>query len=158
MNPRSSDLPTAAYEMLAGPIRVLLVDDHSMVRQELRTYLDQCPDIELVGEAADGEEAVRLAVQLSPDVVVMDINMPRMNGIEATSLIMSKHPYMHIIGLSFDQKSKNRTSLLKAGARMVLDKGTAHEQLRHAIYRAVDKHVVGSSLSRRWWMGSRDEF
>jgi DNA-binding NarL/FixJ family response regulator len=63
-----------------------------MVRQGLRKYPNHCADMELIGEATDGEEAVHLAGQLSPDVVLMDINMRRMNGIEATSLIMSTHP------------------------------------------------------------------
>jgi len=98
--------------------------------------------MELIGEATDGEEAVHLVGQLSPDVVVMDINMPRMNGIEATSLIMSKHPHMHIIGLSFEQKPKNRTALLKAGARIVLDKETAHERLQGVISRVVQNRMV----------------
>lgn len=137
-------------------IRVLLVDDHAMVRQGLRNHLSRYADIELVGEAADGQEAVALADQLSPDVVVMDINMPRMNGIEATGSILRKHPSVHIVGLSFERGTKNREALLKAGARLVLDKGIAHEQLLHAIYHAVDKRRGrfsprggGDSLGRR---------
>ncbi len=118
-------------------IRVLLVDDHSMVRQALRHHIARWSDIELVGEAADGEEAVRLADRLSPDVIVMDISMPQMNGIEATRVIMSQHPSVRIVGLSFETKTEIRESLLRAGACSVLDKTTAHEQLHHALYRAV---------------------
>lgn len=131
-------------------IRVLLVDDHAMVRQGLRNHLDRYSDIELVGEAADGEEAVWLADQLRPDVIVMDINMPRMNGIEATRLIMSKHPSLRIVGLSFERGTKNREALLKAGARMVLDKGTAHKQLCQAIYQDVDTRRGRFTRSGRW--------
>ncbi|QPD02327.1 MAG: hypothetical protein Nkreftii_000101 [Candidatus Nitrospira kreftii] len=123
-------------------IRVLLVDDHAMVRQGLRKYLNHCADMELIGEATDGAEAVHLADQFSPDVVLMDMNMPRLNGIEATSLIKSKHPSMQIIGLSFDQKPKNRTAFLKAGARVVLDKGTAHQRLQGVISRVVQNRMV----------------
>jgi DNA-binding NarL/FixJ family response regulator len=126
-------------------IRVLLVDDHILVRQGLRTYLDRYADIELVDEAADGEEAVKLADLLRPAVVVMDINMPRMNGIEATGHIMRKHPHLHVIGLSFDVGKRNREAMLEAGARMLLDKESWREQLYHAIHQAVDKSSDASS-------------
>lgn len=122
-------------------IRVLLVDDHFLVRQELRKYLSHHLDIELVGEATNGEEAVKLTDLLKPDVVVMDINMPRMNGIEATGSIMRKHPRLQVIGLSFYVGNGNREAFLDAGACLLLEKGTAHEHLPHAIYQAVDKSV-----------------
>jgi DNA-binding NarL/FixJ family response regulator len=126
-------------------IRVLLVDDHFLVRQGLGKYLSHHVDIELVGEAADGEEAVKLTDLLKPDVVVMDINMPRMNGIEATGHIMRKYPYIKVIGLSFDVGKRNREAFLDAGACLLLDKGAPHDQLYHAIYQAVDKSLgVGS--------------
>lgn len=126
-------------------IRVLLVDDHFLVRQGLRKYLSHHLDIELVGEATDGEEAVKLTDVLKPDVVVMDINMPRMNGIEATESIMRKHPHMPVIGLSFYVGNGNREAFLDAGACLLLEKGTAHKHLPRAIYQAVDKRLdVGS--------------
>ena len=126
-------------------IRVLLVDDHFLVRQGLRKYLSHHLDIELVGEATDGEEAVKLTDLLKPDVVVMDINMPRMNGIEATGSIMRKHPHLPVIGLSFYVGNGNREAFLDAGACLVLEKGTVHKHLPHAIYQAVDKSPdVGS--------------
>ncbi len=128
----------------ARRIRLLLVDDHSMARQALRNHIVQWPDIELVGEAADGEEAVRLTGKLSPDVVVMDIRMPRMNGIEATGLIVRAHPSVSVIGLSFETGTKKQEALLKAGARTVLDKGAACERLYHAISQVVGKRI-GSS-------------
>jgi len=82
-----------------GPsIRVLLVDDHKMVRQGLRTILDGYADINVVGEAINGEEAVALVDQLYPDVVVMDLNMPKMNGVEATRLIKASHAQVQIVG------------------------------------------------------------
>jgi DNA-binding NarL/FixJ family response regulator len=125
-------------------IRVLLVDDHFLVRQGLRKYLSHHVDIELVGEATDGEEAVKLTDLLQPDVVVMDINMPRMNGIQATGSIRRKHPHLQVIGLSFYVGSENREALLGAGACQLLEKGTAYKQLPHAIYQAVDKSIDAS--------------
>lgn len=129
-------------------IRVLLVDDHFLVRQGLRKYLSHHVDIELVGEATDGEEAVKLTDLLKPDVVVMDIHMPRMNGIEATESIMRKHPHLPVIGLSFYVGNGNREAFLDAGACLLLEKGTAHKHLPHAIYQAVGKNIDASSPSR----------
>jgi DNA-binding NarL/FixJ family response regulator len=128
-------------------IRVLLVDDHSLLRKALRAHLGQYADIKVVGEAADGEEAVRLADTLSPDVVVMDIRMPRMNGIEATRLILQAHPSVSVIGLSFDVGTPKEEALLKAGACTVLDKGASSKQLHHAISQTVDRHR-GACLPR----------
>lgn len=121
------------------PIRLLLVDDHSMVRQALRNHIARWPDIDLVGEAADGKEAVRLANKLSPDVVVMDISMPRMNGIDATRVILQKHPSLCIIGLSFVTGTHEGDELLKAGACTVVDKGTSAERLHNIVSQAVDR-------------------
>lgn len=126
-------------------IRVLLVDDHFLVRQGLRKYLSHHIDIELVGEATDGVEAVKLTDLLKPDVVVMDINMPNMNGIEATGSIIRKHPHMPVIGLSFYVGNENRDALLGAGACRLLEKGTAYKHLPHAIYQAVGKNIDTSS-------------
>ena len=120
-------------------IRVLLVDDHFLVRQGLRKYLSHHLDIELVGEATDGEEAVKLTDLLKPDVVVMDINMPRMNGIEATGSIIRKHPHLQVIGLSFYVENGNREAFLDAGACLLLEKDTAFQHLPQAIYQAVEK-------------------
>lgn len=126
-------------------IRVLLVDDHFLVRQALRKCLSRHLDIELVGEATDGEEAVRLTDLLKPDVVVMDLHMPRMNGIEATGSIIRKHPHLPVIGLSFYVENGNREALLDAGACLLLEKGTAYQHLSQAIYQAVDRSVDAGS-------------
>lgn len=120
------------------PIRVLLVDDHVMIRQGLRAMLETYSDIALVGEAGNGEEAVALVDQLKPSVVIMDISMPKMNGIEATGRIIARHPMLPIIGLSVNAGGDNRTAMLKAGARRLLTKEAAVEQLYGAI-----KHAVG---------------
>jgi DNA-binding NarL/FixJ family response regulator len=129
-----------SHRLVMRRIRLLLVDDHHMVRQALRSHMARWSDIELVGEAADGEEAVRLADTLSPDVVVMDIRMPRMNGIEATRLILQAHPSVSVIGLSFDVGTPKEEALLKAGACTVLDKGASSKKLHHTISQTVDRH------------------
>ena len=129
-----------SHRLAMRRIRLLLVDDHSMVRQALRNHIVRWPDIELVGESADGEEAVRLADSLSPDVILMDIHMPRMNGIEATGLILRAHPSVSVIGLSFAVGTPKEEALLKAGACMVLAKGASSKQLHHTISQTVDRH------------------
>ena len=82
------------------PIRVLLVDDHAVVRKGLRALLDREPSIEVVGEAEDGEQAVRAADRVRPDVVLMDLEMPGLNGIEATQRIVETHPDTKIVVLT----------------------------------------------------------
>jgi DNA-binding NarL/FixJ family response regulator len=120
-------------------IRVLLVDDHFLLRQGLGKYLSHHHDVELVGKEKGGGTAGKLTDLLKPDVVVMDINMPRMNGIEATGSIIRKHPHLQVIGLSFYLGNGNREAFLDAGACLLLEKGTAYQHLPQAIYQAVDK-------------------
>jgi two-component system, chemotaxis family, CheB/CheR fusion protein len=126
LSPQSSGLSSTR-------IRVLLVDDHAMVRQGLRTVLDSYPDIEVVGEAADGEEAVTAADRLRPSVVVMDINMPRMNGIEATAHIKAHDPAVVVIGLSVQADAHSRSALLGAGAVALVTKEAAAEELYRTV-------------------------
>ncbi|HSA85449.1 MAG TPA: response regulator, partial [Nitrospira sp.] len=120
-------------------ISVLLVDDHVMVRQGLRAELDAYPDIQLVGEAGNGEEAVRLVDRLRPAVVVMDINMPSMDGIEATARIKTRHPETTVIGISVNAAKENEEAMKRAGAVGLMTKEAAVEQLYGRI-----KDSVGS--------------
>ncbi|MGE0471532.1 MAG: hypothetical protein Nkreftii_000100 [Candidatus Nitrospira kreftii] len=110
-------------------IRVLLVDDHAMMRQGLRAMLEGYEDVQVVGEAVDGWDAVRLAEQLRPRIVVMDINMPKMNGIEATREITSRDPHIIVIGLSVNAGDDNHDAMTKAGAATLLTKELAVDQL-----------------------------
>lgn len=121
----------------SGSIRVVLVDDHAMVRQGLRSVLDGYLDVDVVAEASDGEEALSAVDKLQPAVVVMDINMPRMNGIEATARIKAKHPGVQVIGLSVNAEGDNQDAMLRAGAQVLLTKEAAVEQLYGAILDAV---------------------
>ena len=108
-----------------------------MVRQGLRSLLDGYPDVDVIGEAWDGEEAVAAVEQLRPRVVVMDINMPKKNGIDATVEIKARHPDIEVIGLSVNAGGDNQTAMLKAGASRVLTKEAAVEYLYGAIQQAV---------------------
>ena len=106
-------------------VSVLLVDDHAMVRQGLRSVLDAYADIQIIGEARDGVEAVKSVEKLRPQVVVMDINMPKMNGIEATMEIKTKWPETTIIGISVNVGDDNNDAMQRAGAVTLLTKEAA---------------------------------
>ena len=118
-------------------IRVLLADDHAMIRQGVRTLLEQHPDMEVVGEAWDGQHACELVDALHPGVVVMDANMPRLDGIEATRRIKELHPQTVIIGLSVQTETQVAQGMLQAGASRYLTKESAGEQLYDTIITAV---------------------
>jgi len=121
----------------AGVLRILLADDHVMVRQGLRSILDSYPDISIVGEAADGEEAVELAGRLAPDVIVMDVNMPKMDGIEATRRIKARWPGITVVGLSVSTAAQVESLLLEAGASCYVSKEAAGIHLYSAILTTV---------------------
>lgn len=119
-------------------IRVVLADDHRMMREGIRALLERQKDIEVVGEAADGREAVRLAAQLSPDVVVMDVSMPLLNGIEATRQIRRDSPDVSVLILTVHESEDYVAQLLAAGANGYIIKRAAGDELISAI-RAVDQ-------------------
>ena len=114
-------------------VRVLLADDHAMVRQGLRSLLEVYRDVTVIGEAADGEEAVELAGLLCPQVIVMDVNMAKMDGIEATRQIKARWPSIMVIGLSFSSASQVEPLLLQAGASCYVSKDAAGDRLYEAI-------------------------
>jgi PAS domain S-box-containing protein len=116
-----------------GKIRILLTDDHAAMREGLARLLDQEPDFEVVGQANDGQEAIELTGILLPDVILMDINMPRMNGIDATRVIHQQHPGIRIIGLSFYQEEERAKGMLDSGAILYLTKDCAPADLKTAI-------------------------
>ncbi len=114
-------------------IRILLVEDHKIVREGTRQLLEQDADMEIIGEAADGLEAVRLAAELNPDVVVMDVRLPNLNGIEATRAIAARLPQTRILILSAYDDDSYVYPLLEAGANGYLLKTTSGAELTHAI-------------------------
>jgi two-component system, NarL family, invasion response regulator UvrY len=119
-------------------IKVMLVDDHAVVRMGFRLLLQGSPDIEVIGEAQSGEEAVRLFQALAPDVLVMDISMPGIGGLEAIDRVLAKDPQQKILVLSAHEDVMHARRVLKAGASGYLTKRSAAEVLMEAI-RAVHK-------------------
>ena len=120
-----------------GGLQVLLVDDHAIVRKGIRSMLESYGDIQVVGEASNGIEAILLVEQLRPSIVLMDINMPKMNGIEATAQIKSGYPNTIVIGLSVNASRENEETIKRAGAVRLIQKEKAAERLYDAIYEAV---------------------
>ena len=118
--------------------KVLLADDHGVVRKGLRFLLESEPDLEVVGEAADGRDAVQLAEELNPDVVIMDIAMPRLNGIDATAQIVRRRPETAVIILSMHSDEGYLMRTLSAGAKGYLLKDSAEEDVVRAIHSVAD--------------------
>jgi NarL family two-component system response regulator LiaR len=133
-------------------IRVLIVDDHSVVLEGLRMFLERDPELTVVGEAADGAEAVRLAQQLHPDIVLMDLLMPVMDGIEATSVIRKELPDTEIIALTSVLESTSVVGAVKAGAIGYLLKDTKAPELRKAIKAAAGGQVQLSPQASAYLM------
>jgi PAS domain S-box-containing protein len=120
-------------------IRVLFADDHDVMRQGLITLVSGQPDIQVVGEAANGQEAVDQARDLKPDVVVMDVSMPEMNGAEATRRIKAELPYIRVIALSMYEEEQVVRTMIKAGAEAFVSKSASSAELLKAIYGIKDK-------------------
>ena len=114
-------------------IRVLIADDHGIVRKGLKLQLEQNGNFEVVGEACEGREAVRMAEELSPDVVIMDVAMPNLNGIQATSQLVKKNPQIGVIILSMHSDETYLTRALAAGAKGYLLKENADVDLDDAV-------------------------
>jgi DNA-binding NarL/FixJ family response regulator len=115
----------------------MLVDDHAVMRDGLSAMLSRHAQIEIAGEAADGVEAVALARSIRPDVILMDINMPRMNGVEATRVISAELPGTHIYALSMYDAEDQETQMIEAGAAGYLSKGGSMDELLAVILQKV---------------------
>ncbi|MBL8012670.1 MAG: response regulator [Candidatus Omnitrophica bacterium] len=126
-------------EKKRGSIKILLVDDHKLVREGLINILKEIPIFEIVGQAENGLEAVEKAESFHPDVVIMDVNMPELNGIEATRIMKTKFPSMEIVGLSVQDQQGVADSMKKAGAVTLLNKGGDPQELIKTIFSCVGK-------------------
>jgi DNA-binding NarL/FixJ family response regulator len=136
----------------AGPVRVLLADDQRVVREGLALLLGLLPEVEVAGVAADGDEALELAAQLRPDVVLMDLRMPRRDGIEATRLLHQRDPEIAVIALTTYADDRSVIEALQAGARGYLTKDAGAAEIEQALRQvrsgqaaidpAVQRHVV----------------
>jgi len=128
------------------PIRILLVDDHSVVRQGLKMFLGADPELEIVGEARDGAEALKMVHQLRPDVVLMDLIMPVMDGISATVAIRREAPETEVVALTSVLEDSSVVDAVRAGAIGYLLKDTEANELRRAIKAAAAGQVQLSPL------------
>ncbi len=129
-------------------IRILLADDHKITRQGLRSLLEKQPDMEVVAEAEEGRTAVRLVRELVPNVVIMDVSMPDLNGMEATRRIVAEFPNVKIIALSMHSDSLFVTEMLRSGASGYLLKDCAFEELERAIRTVMaNKTYLSPSIS-----------
>jgi DNA-binding NarL/FixJ family response regulator len=149
--------PKASERPAAAPIRVLTADDQRVVREGLAMVLGLLPGVEVVGAAADGDEAVALARDLEPDVVLMDLRMPRCDGVEATRQLREQAPQVKVIVLTTYADDRSVLEALRAGARGYLTKDAGAEEIRHAIEQvqgdqaaidpAVQHHLVDAIAS-----------
>jgi DNA-binding NarL/FixJ family response regulator len=132
------------------PVRLLIADDHPIVRAGFEGMLAEKPDLEDVGEAGNGEEAVRLADQLRPDVVLMDLRMPEVDGVEAIGRIKEDHPHVHILVLTTYDSDADILRAIEAGATGYLLKDTPREELFRAIRAAArGEPVLAPSVTAR---------
>ena len=139
-------------------IRVFLADDHQVFREGIRLLLEKVPDMEMIGEADDGEEAVTKVSQLMPDVVLMDITMPKLNGLEATRQIKQKHPSIKVLILTMHETDQYLSAMLEVGVSGYLVKTTTSRELISAIkavhqgdvylYPSIARMLVGDYLQR----------
>ena len=127
---------------MSGPVRVLVVDDQALVREGLMTLLDAVPDITPVAAAADGEEAVALSARHRPDVVLMDLRMPRLDGVEATRRIREAQPDTEIVVLTTHADEDSILDALRAGARGYLTKDAGIAEISRAVHAAADHQAL----------------
>ena len=135
---------------MSESIRVLIADDHPLFRDGLTALLSDGPDTELTGAACSGTEAVEMARETQPDVVIMDLHMPGLNGIEATRRIVADSPHITVLVLTMFDDDDSIFSALRAGARGYLLKGADQEQIRAAIKAAANGEIIfGTHLAAR---------
>ncbi len=129
--------------MQKAPIRVILVDDHRLFREALQSYLEREPDLEIVGTFEKGDKVLQALPELRPDVILVDIKMPEMDGLEVTKRIMTQAPYTRVIILTVSEADEDLLEAFKAGARGYLLKGTTSG---HELAQAIRKIARGEAI------------
>lgn len=125
--------------------KILLADDHQIIREGIRSLLKKHDEFEIIGEAADGRETVELALKLEPDVVIMDISMPNLNGIDATAQLVKKIPNIKILALSMHKHKNFVEEILRVGASGYLLKENSYEELIAAMHAVLEGEIYLSS-------------
>ena len=135
---------------MTDQIRVLIADDHPVYRDGLRALVESAPDLELAGEASSGAEAVDLAVTTDPTIVLMDLRMPDLSGIEATSRILAADPTVGVLIITMSEDDESLFAAMRAGARGYIPKDADREELLRAIRAAaVGEAIFGASIAHR---------
>jgi len=129
----ASNTESASLTSREGPIKVLLVDDHAVVRDGIRARFDPYPEFEVVGEAVNGRDAIEKAEQLSPDVVLMDISMPVMNGMDAAKLLREDYPDMKVIILTMHEHKEYIQGVIRCGAQGYIVKDVTASEMISAV-------------------------
>jgi NarL family two-component system response regulator LiaR len=146
---------------MSEPITVMLVDDHAMVRQGVKAFLATQPDLSVVGEAGSGEEAVKMAAQFVPDVILMDLIMPNMDGVEATRRVKQVSPRSQVVVLTSYHEDENIFPALKAGALSYILKDLSADELASAVRKAaIGEAILHPRVAARVIkevQGARDE-
>jgi DNA-binding NarL/FixJ family response regulator len=135
---------------MADKIRILIVDDHAEFRQGLRAMLQSAAELELVGEATDGAQAVEFALSLQPDIILMDLQMPKLNGVDATRQIVYASPHIGVIMLTMYDDDDSVYAAMRAGARGYLLKGALKAEVLHTVQGVANGEAIfGSGVARR---------
>jgi DNA-binding NarL/FixJ family response regulator len=136
--------------LIVSSIRILICDDHPEFRQGLRALLETTADVDVVGEAADGDAALRAAATLQPDIILMDLNMPGVNGVEATRRVVGSSPHIGVVVLSMVQDDDSVFAAMQAGARGYLLKGARKRDIVRAVHAVAEGEAIFSpSIAQR---------
>ena len=139
------------------PIRILIADDHALLRQGIRNFLSLESDFEIIGEAADGEETIRRASELRPDILLLDINMPKGNGIEVATRLRETHPEIRILALTIHDDENYMMKMIQSGAAGYLLKDVEPSMMVQAIRRVhAGESFVEPSLTAKLFRGITD--
>ena len=131
-------------------IRIMLVDDHQVIRTGLKSFLQTQPDLEVVAEASNGQEAITLALETRPDIIIMDISMPEMDGLEATRRLKEQWPQVTVLALTVHEDKFYFMKMLEAGASGYLTKQAASDELVQAIHTVANGHIYLQPALARW--------